>query len=127
MGPHFLLGELPIEARIHRDTFSLFYCVWTNPQTKLFQLVKTLLSISTDNSRTWAVHVRHLARMYGLPDPLAMLESPPPSKNSWKGDITTIITSYHEKQMRSAANSNSKMEWLNVSMTGLQGKSHPIF
>ena len=65
--------------------------------------------------------------MYGLPDPLAMLESPPPSKNSWKGDITTIITSYHEKQMRSAASSNSKMEWLNVSMSGLQGKSHPIF
>ena len=124
---HFLLGELPIEARLHRDTFSLFYAIWTNPQTKIFQLTKFLLSTCNDNSRTWAVHVRHLAKMYGLPDPLVMLNGTPPSKDSWKGDINTLITAYHEKQLRDAAATNSKMTWLNVSMLGLQGKPHPIF
>ena len=111
---HFLLGELPIEARLHRDTFSLFYAIWTNPQTKIFQLTKFLLSTCNDNSRTWAVHVRHLAKMYGLPDPLVMLNGTPPSKDSWKGDINTLITAYHEKQLRDAAATNSKMTWLNV-------------
>ena len=29
---HFLLGELPIEGQIHKDIFTLFYSVWSNPQ-----------------------------------------------------------------------------------------------
>ena len=56
-----------------------------------------------------------------------MLNGTPPSKDSWKGDINTLITAYHEKQLRDAAATNSKMTWLNVSMMGLQGKPHPIF
>ena len=93
----------------------------------MFQLLKYLLSTCNDNSRTWAVHVRHLAKMYGLPDPLVMLNGTPPSKESWKGDITTLITAHHEKQFRDAALTNSKMEWLNISLLGLQGKAHPMF
>ena len=36
---HFLLGELPIEGKIHRDVFSLFYSIWRNPNSKLFSIV----------------------------------------------------------------------------------------
>ena len=64
---HFLLGELPMEAKIHRDVFSLFFGVWINPQSKIFQIVKYLLETSSENSRTWAVHIRHLSQKYGLP------------------------------------------------------------
>ena len=123
---HFLLGEIPLEAKLHRDVFSLFYSLWINPHTKVHRLVRHLLSTSKDNSRTWSIHVRHLAEMYGLPDPLTLLEQTPPTKDSWKGDVATAITSYHEKKLREAAADNSKMEWLNVSMTGLSGKCHPI-
>ena len=49
---HFLTGELPIEAKIHKDIFSLFYSVWTNPNTKIFTIVKYLLSSSNSNSKT---------------------------------------------------------------------------
>ena len=28
---HFLLGELPMEGKIHRDMFALFFGVWSNP------------------------------------------------------------------------------------------------
>ena len=65
--------------------------------------------------------------MYGLADPLVLLNGAPPSKESWKGDTTTLITSHHEKQLRDAASNNSKMEWFNVNMLGLDGKVHPIF
>ena len=50
---HFMLGELPIEGKLHRDVFSLFYGVWTNEQTKIYQIVKYLLSMASKNSRTW--------------------------------------------------------------------------
>ena len=51
---HFLLGELPIEAKIHKDIFSLFYSVWKNPDSKIYKIVKFLLEDSAENSRTWS-------------------------------------------------------------------------
>ena len=43
---HFLLGELPMEAQIYRDICILFYNVWTNPQCKIYEVVKYLLETS---------------------------------------------------------------------------------
>ena len=54
---HFILGELPIEGKIHYDVFSLFYSIWRNPSSKIFSVVKYILETSQDNSRTWAIHV----------------------------------------------------------------------
>ena len=104
----------------------MFYSIWANPNTKVHQLVKYLLATSDENSRTWSMHLRHLAQMYGMADPSVLLEQSPPTKESWKGDVSAAITSYHEKSLRVAAANNSKMEWLNVSMVGLMGKCHPI-
>ena len=123
---HFLLGEIPIEARLHRDVFSLLYSIWTNPQTKIFDIVRHLLAVSPENSRTWSVHVRLLSRLYGLPDPLLLLDQPPPPKSTWKENITTTITAYHERRLRELASENSKMKWFNVSLLGLRGKCHPL-
>ena len=66
---HFIFGELPIDGKIHRDMFSLFYSVWCNPDTKIYQIVKYLLSTSPENSRTWVTNLRHISRMYSLEDP----------------------------------------------------------
>ena len=123
---HFLLGELTMENIIHQDIFSLFYNIWTNPQTKVNPLVKYLLSVSNDNSRTWSVHVRHLSKLYGIEDPLVLLNQPAPSKNTWKNDIKTIITSHQEREFREEAEGNSKMLWFNVKLLGLNGHPHPI-
>ena len=70
--------------------------------------------------------MRHLARLYSLPDPLLLLDQPPPPKSSWKEDINTAITAYHERMLREMAETNSKMKWFNVSMLGLQGTCHPL-
>ena len=75
---HFLTGELPIEGKIHRDVFSLFFSIWSNPNTKIYEIVKCLLQMSTKNSRTWSIFLRNLSEMYGLEDPLTCLLSDPP-------------------------------------------------
>ena len=62
---HFLTVELPIKGKIHRDVFSLFFSIWSNPE-------------STENSRTWSIFIRQLSVMYGLTDPLQCLQSNPP-------------------------------------------------
>ena len=35
---YFLLGELPIEGRLHLDFLSLFYNIWNNPDTTIYKV-----------------------------------------------------------------------------------------
>ena len=124
---HFLTGELPVEGKLYRDIFSLFYSLWTNPDCKVFEVVKYLLTTSSPNSRTWAIHLRNISKMYGIEDPLTCLERTPPTKNVFKRDILSKITSFHEKELRKIALSKSEtsMKYLNVSLLGLAGRLHP--
>ena len=119
------MGELPIEAKIHKDIFSLFFSVWSNPDSKIYQIVKYLLENSPENSRTWCIHLRHLCQKYALKDPLECLKADPPSKSAYKNDVNTKIYAYHEKSLRILAENNSTMQYLNVSLSGLNGRSHP--
>ena len=47
---HFLTGELPVEGKIHRDVFSLFYGIWSNPDTRIYQIVIYLLKNCSENN-----------------------------------------------------------------------------
>ena len=121
----FLTGELPIEGKLHRDIFALFFNIWINPKTKIYSIVKYLMENSPVNSRTWSRHIRNLASLYDIEDPLELLMKDPPPKSQFKEYILTKITAYHEAQLRIAATHNSKMKFLNTSMTGLRGRHHP--
>ena len=120
-GIHFLTGELPIEAKLHRDVFSVFYSVWINPDTKIHSIVKYLLSSSNEDSRTWSMYVRQVSRQYGLEDPLSCLRKDPPTKSTFKSNVDARIKAFHENEIRNKSN----MKYLNVSMLGLSGRHHP--
>ena len=120
-GIHFLTGELPIEAKLHRDVFSVFYSVWINPDTKIHSIVKYLLASSNEDSRTWSMYVRQVSRQYGLEDPLSCLRKDPPTKSTFKLDVDTRIKAFHENEIRSKSN----LKYFNVSMLGLSGRHHP--
>ena len=122
---HFLLGELPIEAKLHKDIFSLFFSVWKNPDSKIYDIVKYLLENSSDNSRTWSAHLRFLSQKYGLDDPLECLKFDPPSKSEYKELIRTKICAHYEHNLRDLAENNSQMTYLNVSLSGLNDRRHP--
>ena len=122
---HFLTGEIPIEGKIHKDIFTLFYCVWTNPDTKIHCIIKHLLEKNCENSRTWSTHLRYLSLVYGLEDPLLCLQNDPPSKSQFKELINTRITAYFERELRKAAAENSLMQYFNVSTLNLRGRHHP--
>ena len=122
---HFLLGELPIEGQIHRDVFSLFFSVWSNPNTKIYSIVKYLLENSAENSRTWSIHLKYLSQLYGLKDPSECLQMDPKGKSQYKEEILTKIFAFHEKNLRTMASNNSRMKYLHVSLTGLRGRQHP--
>ena len=114
-----------MSAKIHRDLFSIFYSIWCNPNTKLFQIVKYLLDEAPNNSRTWSIHAKHLAQLYGIQDLVDLLKRHPIKHAKFKEIILTKITSFYERKLRLDAANNSKMEYLNVSTLSLRGKPHP--
>ena len=122
---HFMLGELPIEGKIHRDVFSLFYGVWCNNDTKIYQIVKYLLATASENSHTWCKFLRDLSIRYDMKSPLECLAVDPPSRSEYKEYVHTKITAYYERDLRQAASTNSCMQYLHVDLTGLRGKHHP--
>ena len=124
-GLHFLLGELPVEAKVHIETLTLFYNIATATDTTLYKLIEYVLKMSQPNSTTWSNHVRLLCQVYGLPNPLSVLQDASWTKSSWKCLVSTRVTIYHENIMRQRASRNSKMKYLNVVISGLTGKPHP--
>ena len=97
---HFLTGELPIEGKIHMDIFSLFFSVWRNPDSKIYEIVKYIVKNSSENSRTWIIHLKYLCEKYGLEDPFSCLIKDPPSKSSYKEMVATKIAAYHENMLQ---------------------------
>ena len=89
-------------------------------------LEKNTKSNYSRDSFTWAVHVRILCQTYKLPDPLALMEGDLWPKNRWKSHIQTAIRVHHEALLRRKALSNSKVPFLNIQLTGLAGRHHPI-
>lgn len=73
-GLYFLLGELPLECRLHYSVLSLFHNIWVNPDSRIFKIIQYVLKMSDLTSTTWANHVRLLCMQYGLPDPLTLLQ-----------------------------------------------------
>ena len=88
-------------------------------------VIKYLLENSCENSRTWAIHLRNISKMYKIEDPLDCLNRSPPSKDTYKSNIITKILSFHENELRKAASTNEMMKYLNVSTIGLRGRPHP--
>ena len=123
---HFLLGELPIEARVHLDILSLFYNIWMSKDNTVFRIVQYLLKMTDNKSTTWTTHLRILCIKYNLPDPLKLMNADETwTKHDWSTLTKTMVTIYYEKFLREEARTNSKMKFLNVEIQGLSGAPHP--
>ena len=114
-----------MEASLHLDVMSLFWNIWMNPQTKVFEVLKYLLMMTDSSSLTWSAHVKILFQLYNLPDPLILLDCQPWPKETWKQHTKAAIISHHESALRQTASRNMKLQYLNVQATGLTGRLHP--
>ena len=55
-----------MEATLHLDVLSLFWNIWSNPNTKTFEVLRYLLAMADKNSLTWSAHVRILFQIHSL-------------------------------------------------------------
>ena len=122
---HFLLGEPPAEALVHINTLNLFHNLWENINTSVFELVKYIIRMCESTSTTWGNHIQILCQMYTLPSPLYLLEHVPAwPKDKWTCLVKTRVIAYHERKLRLDAETNSKMCFLNIQLSGLSGRPH---
>ena len=92
-------GIEPIEATLHKQTFSLFYNFWLNPQTPASKVNKIILENPQKYKKNyWPTHVRELAAKYGIMDPLEILKEPITNKESWKKYVASKVNEYHNKK-----------------------------
>ena len=105
--------------------FSLFYSVWQNPNTKVYQIVKNILSDADDNSSTWSINLRHICKIYNIEDPILSLKKDPPKKSTYKENVMIKISTFHENELKNQAKNNSKMLYLNINLLSLRGRHHP--
>ena len=122
---YFLTGQTPMTVQLHYDIFNLFHIIWSNPQTKIYSLIKYILENSCDNSNTWSAHLRNLSRMYNMKDPKELISYPAPPKEVFKKHVSVVLTSYHEKEQREQCIQSESMKYFNVNLFGLSGKPHP--
>ena len=123
---YFLLGELPVEGKIHIATLMLFHTIWANSETTVHKQVKYILMMCSQHSTTWSNHINLLCLKYGLPCPLHLMESTTVwPRQDWKSFVTTKVTAYHEMEQRKNSVTNSRLKNLNVSLLGLSGHPHP--
>ena len=47
-----MLGELPLEANLHMDVFSLFFNIWLNKDTVASYIIKYILQMGEEKSVT---------------------------------------------------------------------------
>ena len=68
---------------------------------------------------------KNLCKRYGLEDPLIYLAKDPPTRSFRKELITTKITAYFERELRTSAANNSAMIFFNTYQCNLRGRHHP--
>ena len=81
--------------------------------------------MADEKSTTWSLHLKLLCRQYQLPDPLQLAQCNPMSRLEWKTLTTTMVTSYHERELREKAAINRNLQYFNVQLFGLSGRPHP--
>ena len=122
---YFLLGELPVEGKLHISALTLFHNIWTSPSTTLYGIAKYILMMCPESSLTWCNHIKLLCKKYSLPSPLQLMQHPACKQGDWKCLVKTRVTAWYERELRLKASCNSKMAYLNVQLSGLSGKPHP--
>ena len=89
---------LPIEGHLHKSVLSIFYNAWQNKMNPVVEIIK-LTSNEKDVNGFWAAHLKTICEKYRLPDPIKMLESDCPTKESWKKLVNSKILEFYSREL----------------------------
>ena len=106
-----LAGVLPVEAVIDKLRLNMFGAIVRSDCAEK-RLACRQLAIKDTRSRSWFVQVSNDLSKYGLPDAHEILNQPP-SKSSWKDQVTTAVNEFWYQKLREDARLKSSLKYIN--------------
>ena len=110
---YLMLGELPIEAEIHKRIFGTFGNIIRSYGSVEYELAWRQLSLKSDKSHSWFIMVKTLLELYELPSVYDLLQSPP-GKYSWKNLVKNTVNRYWNLKLQDDARQKSSLKFLDI-------------
>ena len=120
-----MLGELPIEAEIHKRIFGTFGNIIRSYGSVEYELAWRQLSLKSDKSHSWFIMVKTLLELYELPSVYDLLQSPP-GKYSWKNLVKNTVNRYWNLKLQDDARQKSSLKFLDIDSLKV-GKTHLLW
>jgi hypothetical protein len=108
---YILLGALPIEAELDKRKLTLFGAIARDRTTLISEIAERQLVMKPLKSTSWFADIMVTCYKYGLTSPLEMLRDPP-SKSTWKKQITTSVNYYWSTRVKAEASQKSTLRFL---------------
>ena len=123
---HFLAGSLPASALLHIRQLGLFAMICRLPsENALRRYAYELFEIGPLVKTSWFTQIQTHCVMYSLPQPLALLKSPP-EKNAFKSFMKKKVIAYWETSLRDEACPLKSLNFFKAQFMSLL-KPHPLF
>ncbi|CAG2246674.1 unnamed protein product [Mytilus edulis] len=107
-----LIGQIHIEAEIHKRILGIFRNIIDNDNSVERDLAFRQLAMKSDSSNSWFRKVVIITELYDLPSPHDLLVSPP-SKSKWKKLVNSSVNYYWITKLKSEASEKSSLNLLN--------------
>ena len=91
----------------------------------LHRIGKYILTTSSDSSKSWFFHIRHLSQKYGFPHPLLLLQKPP-TKSVFKNLIKSKVYDFWETKLCLSSLSLSSLKYFHPNFMSLSF-THPLW
>ena len=121
----FMAGCLPGEAVLNLRQLGLFSMVCHLHGDPLNLHAKYILTSAPPSAKSWFQQIRVLCSQYGLPDPLQLLNNPPP-KEAFKREVKLKIIGYWEALLRMEASPLGSLQYFKPELYSLT-KPHYIW
>ena len=120
-----LLGILPIETILHKNLLSMYLNMIRNGDSIEYEIAQRQLVMKEPHQKSIFNFIKDILELYELPSIFYLLNTPPPSKEEWKGMLNHKIHEKVESLWQADINSKSSTKHIN-SKALIVGKCHHI-
>ena len=120
-----LLGILPVEHIIQKNTLNMFRNILDNPDLVEYEIVERQLIMKNLNEKSWVNDVKCIHKVLNLPSAYELLENIP-SKERWKHMVNSKINSHVHSMWKDDISTKTSLKYLNPEALSV-GKYHPVW
>jgi hypothetical protein len=106
-----LVGQLPIEAEIHKKCLTLFRnCIADKDQIE-YKIAQRQLAMKNSNSHSWFIYINNILEKYHLPSAYELLARTP-SKGRWSRQVNKSVGDFWEAKFLQEAEEKPSIRFM---------------